>query len=209
MSRSLARIIPQIFRNDIVESPLRRWGLGPFGRSSGTGLDLIDREFNRMENMMARMQNEMWRNLESSFPMSRNLDDFGGGQNFTRIVGENGKQKLQVQFQAENCKPEDIEVKTKGNMLEIRAKQEDSGKDYSSYHEYTQLLTLPDGVKAEELTCKFEDGVVTLEAPYTKPALEAGGESKEVQVEHQKSEPVRKEIPIKREQETGQEQRTA
>jgi len=76
-------------------------------------------------------------------------------------------------------------------------------------------LTLPDGVKAEELTCKYEDGVVTLEAPYVKPALE-GGESRDVQVQHQQAEPLRKEIPIrresaedKREQETGQEQRSA
>ncbi|OQV18122.1 hypothetical protein BV898_07709 [Hypsibius exemplaris] len=203
MSRALARMIPQFFRNDLVEGPLRRgagWGLSPFaGRPSSLGgMDFFDREINRMENLMAHMQNEMRRDLNSFLPLVRNQDYFDGGQNLINIVGENGKQKLQVKFQAENCKPEDIEVKTKGNLLEIRTKQEDNGKDYSSYHEYTQMLTLPEGVNAEELTCKFEDGVVTLEAPYTKPALQAG-ETKDVPVEHQPAEPVRKEIPIKRE----------
>jgi len=192
MSRALARIIPQILRNDLVESSFPRWVVSPFGRN--TGMDYFDREFRRMDNLMARMQNELWRNVDG-FP--REPECFNAGQNYFKIVEEDGKQKMRVQFQAENCKPEDIEVRTKGNLLEIRAKQEESGQDYSSYHEYTQSITLPVGVKAEELTCQFESGVVTLEAPYVKPAVEAN--AKEVPVQHQQPEPVRKEIPIKHE----------
>jgi len=192
MSRSLARIVPQIFRNDLLESsPFRRW-VSPFGRN--TGGDYLDREFNRMENLMSRMQNEMWRNFNDS---PRVPEYFNAGQNVFKIVEEDGKQKMRVQFQAENCKPKDIKIKTKGNLLEIRAKQEESGDNYSSYHEYTQALTLPEGIKSEELTCQFEDGVVTLEAPYTKPTLEAGSDAKTVSIKQ--AEPVRKEIPIKRE----------
>jgi len=153
-----------------------------------------------MENLMARMQNEMWRNMDVYSPVRMpDPEYFNAGQNLFKIVEEDGKQKMQLQFQAENCKPDDIEVKTKGNLLEVRAKQEETGKDFSSYHEYTQMITLPDGVKADELTCRFEDGLVTLEAPYTNPALETGAK-KDLPVEHQQSEPVRKDIPIKREE---------
>ena len=83
---------------------------------------------------MARMQNDLWRNVEPFNRDFNNVEYFGAGQNPIKIVADNGTQKIQLQFQAENCKPEDIEVKTKGNSVEIRAKQEESGKDYASYH---------------------------------------------------------------------------
>lgn len=157
---------------------------------------------------MNRMHNDLWQSFDSSFG---GLGNFGRSQdplrNLFRIVEEDGKRKVRVQFDAENVKPEDIEVKAVGNDLEIRAKSEDKGDYHSIYQEYTRRFTLPQGVKPDEMTCKFENGVVTLEAPYTPPAIEAETiNSKQIPIKlepgsQQQQEQQSKEIPIKREAE--------
>ena len=120
-----------------------------------------------------------------------------------RVVEEDGKKKVRVHFDAHDIKPEDIEVKSSGNRLEIHAKTEEKSDYHHLYQEFSRTFTLPEGVKAEELTCNFEDGLLTLEAPYTPPAIE-GQETKKIDIKREEREPVRKQIPIKQQDQNQQ-----
>lgn len=145
---------------------------------------------------MDRMHNDLWHSsslLENPQGSQRGKMN----QDLFHIVEENGKKKMRIVFEAERCKPEDIEIKAKGNHLEIKARTEEKGEHFQSIQEYSQYVTLPEGVKAEELTCQFEGGMVTLEAPYTPPAIEA---PKDIPVQKEPAEPpVKHNIPIKHE----------
>ncbi|VDP40888.1 unnamed protein product [Soboliphyme baturini] len=54
-----------------------------------------------------------------------------------------------------------------------------------SKFEFSREYTLPDGVKPEEVTCKYlADGRLTIEAPCTAPALPASAD-KDIPVKHE------------------------
>ncbi|XP_055337160.1 major egg antigen-like [Paramacrobiotus metropolitanus] len=189
MSRALVRVLPRFLRNEFPE--LRLVNRTPFGYGwMSPSFGSLDREFRQVENMMDRMQSDIARSFSEFFPNGVQSQQ---RSSMFRLVEEDGKKKVRVQFDATGIKPEDIEVKTSGNELEIRARQEEKGEYHSIYQEYSRRLTLPEGVKAEELSCKFDDGLVTLEAPYTPPAIEAKPEEGQTALEGAK------EIPIKHE----------
>ncbi|XP_075528687.1 heat shock protein beta-1-like [Dermacentor variabilis] len=76
-----------------------------------------------------------------------------------------------------NCKvhgykPEEISVKAVDDCIEVSAKHEEESEDGSSYvkRELTRRFTLPEGVKAETVTCVLlPSGVLTIEAPKPEP----------------------------------------
>lgn len=147
------------------------------------------------------MQTDLWRSFGQDFPSMGITRSQDPTRNLYKIVEEDGKRKVRVEFDVENIKPENIEVKTMGNHVEIRAKLEEKSNYHTLYQEYSRRIGLPDGVNPQEMTCKFEDGVVTLEAPYSPPAVESGENSKKIEVQHDeaaKSSPP--EIPIKHQQ---------
>ncbi|XP_070381746.1 alpha-crystallin A chain-like [Dermacentor albipictus] len=69
-------------------------------------------------------------------------------------------------------KPEEISVKAVDDCIEVRAKHEEESEDGSSYvkREFTRRFTLPEGVKAETVTCALlSSGVLAIEAPKPEP----------------------------------------
>ncbi|XP_037287988.2 alpha-crystallin A chain [Rhipicephalus microplus] len=76
--------------------------------------------------------------------------------------------KFVVNCNVRGYKPEEISVKAIGDCVEVSAKHEEDSEDGSSYvkRESTQRFTLPEGVKAETVTCALSSsGVLAIEAP--------------------------------------------
>jgi len=100
------------------------------------------------------------------------------------IVEEEGKKKFKLVFDASHFKPNDINVKTNGRRLSISARHETKEKGREEKYEYKREYELPEGVKAEEVTCKYtNDGQLVVEAPYTPPAVES--KEQEISVKHE------------------------
>ena len=80
-------------------------------------------------------------------------------------------------------RPEEVEVSTKSKKITIRAKHESKQGDNTRKYEFHQEFSVPEGVKAEELKCRYmADGNLVLEAPYTEVAKEAIEPPKEQEI---------------------------
>ncbi|KRZ23818.1 Body wall muscle protein HR-29, partial [Trichinella pseudospiralis] len=146
------------------------WWDGPLTDFSRT----VDREMRRFEREMNHFFNY--------FPRP-----FFNAQDYYEpfICEENGMKKFKLRFDVSRFKPEEINVKTSGNKLYFEAKQHSKQDDVESKYEYKREFTLPEGVKAETVQCKYStDGQLVIEAPYDPPpAVE--GKSKEIPVIHE------------------------
>jgi HSP20 family protein len=104
--------------------------------------------------------------------------------------------KLIVRADMPGIDPKNIEVSVTGSELRIHGereeKKETKKRDFFHrevrYGSYDRVLTLPEGVKAEELKATYRDGVLELTAPVPKElarkeikvAVE-GGETKKIE----------------------------
>jgi HSP20 family protein len=104
--------------------------------------------------------------------------------------------KLIVRADMPGIDPKNIEVSVTGSELRIHGereeKKETKKRDFFHrevrYGSYDRVLTLPEGVKAEELKATYRDGVLELTAPVPKQlarkeikvAVE-GGETKKIE----------------------------
>lgn len=89
------------------------------------------------------------------------------------IVEEDGTKKFKLEFDVRRFKPEDVKIATnaKERTLTIEAKREDENSKF----EYRRKITIPEGVKPTDITCKLRsDGVLALEAPYIEPEKPKG-----------------------------------
>ena len=79
--------------------------------------------------------------------------------------------KFQVEFDVQDYRPEELSIKTEGDVLVVLAKHEtkgDGGSKSSSYvsKQFEQRFTLPSGVKPEDITSALsKEGVLTVTAP--------------------------------------------
>ena len=72
--------------------------------------------------------------------------------------------------------PKEIDAKLIGNMLVVKAKREEKKETRKrdlirrevSYGNYERTMTLPEGVKAEDIKATYRDGVLELTAPAPK-----------------------------------------
>ncbi len=81
--------------------------------------------------------------------------------------------RLVVRADLPGVDPKDVEVTVTGNILTIRgsrkSEKETKNRDYLhrevSYGTFERSLTLPEGVKAEEVKASFQNGVLELSIP--------------------------------------------
>ena len=76
---------------------------------------------------------------------------------------------FQVEFDVQDYRPEELSIKTEGDVLVVLAKHEtkdaDGGSSYVS-KQFEQRFTLPSGVKPEQIASSLsKDGVLTISAP--------------------------------------------
>jgi HSP20 family protein len=110
------------------------------------------------------------------------IESYVDGDNFT------------VRVELPSVDPKDVEVKVAGGVLTVKGsreeKQETKKRDFLRrefrYGSFERAITLPEGVKAEDLKATYHDGVLELTAPMPKEALpkevkiqiQHGGEAK-------------------------------
>jgi len=86
-----------------------------------------------------------------------------------RVTYDEGK--FQVEFDVQDYRPEELSIKTEGDVLVVLAKHEtkaDEGSNSGSYvsKQFEQRFTLPSGVKPEEIASSLsKEGVLTVSAP--------------------------------------------
>jgi HSP20 family protein len=89
--------------------------------------------------------------------------------------------KTVVRVDLPGIKREDIEVAVEGDMLEIRGRrQEEKEVKEEDYYcaeravgEFSRAVSLPEGVKAEEIEASCQDGVLEVVVPRPAPAEKA------------------------------------
>lgn len=87
--------------------------------------------------------------------------------------------KLQVEFNVQEYKPEELSIKTEGDVLVVLGKQEvkDGGQTFVS-KQFEQRFSLPSGAKPENISSALsKDGVLTVTAARDPPAIK--GRSKQ------------------------------
>lgn len=146
----------------------------------------IDRTLNDMDSAMRYINREIGR-----------LGSVGGGVGAPRlqgrgnilpsIVDEGGQKKIQYNLNVRGFKPENITLKTKEGQLVVSAKQQEKGEDYCVDREFHRMMTIPEGVKLEDLKSRLTpSGVLQVEAPYNPPAIEGRQEQgKELPIQHE------------------------
>jgi HSP20 family protein len=98
------------------------------------------------------------------------------------VFERNGK--TVVRIDAPGIKREDIDVAVEGDMLVIRGKREEEKEvkedDYycseRASGEFSRAMSLPEGVKAEEIEATYQDGV--LEVTFATPTASAPASAK-------------------------------
>jgi HSP20 family protein len=99
--------------------------------------------------------------------------------------------KFTVRVELPGVDPKDVDVKVAGGILAVKGsreeKHETKKRDFYCrefrYGSFERAITLPEGMKAEDLKASFHDGVLELTAPMPKDAL-----PKEVKVQIQSGE---------------------
>ncbi|KHJ46478.1 Hsp20/alpha crystallin family protein [Trichuris suis] len=130
-----------------------------------------------MENMFSNLHERPWYSPFSAFRPFRESEE-------QTICEEDGVRKLRLKFDVRRFKPQEISVKTSGNKLTIEAKQHVKDEKMESKYDYTRMFTLPDGVKAETVECRYVDGgYLLVEAPYEPPKIETSDQ--QIPVKHE------------------------
>jgi len=88
--------------------------------------------------------------------------------------------KTVVRVDLPGIKREDIEVAVEGDMLVIRGRREEAKeiKEEDFYcaeratGEFSRAISLPEGVKAEEIEASYQDGVLEVVVPAAAPTAE-------------------------------------
>jgi HSP20 family protein len=111
------------------------------------------------------------------------VESYVDGDNFT------------VRVELPGIDPKDVEVKVAGGILSVKGsreeKHETKKRDFFRrefrYGSFERAITLPEGMKAEDLKATYHDGVLELTAPMPKESL-----PKEVKVQIQRGGEVKK-----------------
>ncbi|KAH7970955.1 hypothetical protein HPB49_017233 [Dermacentor silvarum] len=78
--------------------------------------------------------------------------------------------KFVVNCNVRGYNPEEISVKAVDDCIEVSANHEEESEDGYVKRQFTRRFTLPEGVKAETVTCALSSsGVLAIEAPKPEP----------------------------------------
>lgn len=165
-------------QNDLTPSTSsREWGLLPFEEPSSllTPSTFLSSSLFRMMRRMQEEMDKMWSHLaEGSQP------DLALWEPRIDVTEEPAQWNVEVDLPGVN--KENITVDVRDSQLVIHAEmKQDRKEDKPHYHRrerrygsYERRLTLPEGIKDDEITSKFRDGVLTVHIPKSEQAQKAG-----------------------------------
>jgi len=146
------------------------WNLIPWKKNGGDGGALaaepFEREFSRIRNDFDSLMQRMW----TGFP---GFSDEFFESRFGLDVEETDTHYV-ASMPAPGFELSDFDVQVAGNRLIVKAerKQEEKGKNGSSfrYGEFQRTIPLPDGVNEDQITAKFENGILNVTVPLPQQA---------------------------------------
>lgn len=144
----------------------------------------VNRTLREMDNAMRYVNREVERlsGGQGQFSLQPRV-----GELAPDIIDEGGRKKIQYNFDTRGFKPEDITVKTQGGRLVVSGKHQEEGESHRVVREFHRMVTVPQGVKVEDLQSRLEPGgVLRVEAPYTPPAIEQKPQFRELPISHEK-----------------------
>jgi len=146
--------------------PLSTMPWGFFDRQRSMFADMhrdMEEEFKKFDMELERVRSDLFK-LEPA--------DFGNMNSMLLKVDNpivkdlDGNKKLALRFDCSNFKPEEIQVKTKDNVLYVHAKHEENTPNKKVFREFTKQYTLPKTVDPANLkSILTKDGVLNIEAP--------------------------------------------
>ena len=81
-----------------------------------------------------------------------------------------GCDSWKLNLNLEGFKPDELNVKVKGNVVTVDAEQKDEGDGHQWHRKITRVVSLPSTVDADQLqSVRTEAGVLKLTAPFKKP----------------------------------------
>jgi len=181
----------------IIPFGLERSSIDPFfGFGIGDVLGDYDRQMRHMMRELNRMEDQFLSG-HGSGTSGRGDNTWGGVGPLTslmdrsaiapRIVDENGQKMAQYNFDIKGFRPEDVNIKTQDGRLVVSAKHEEKGEDHHAIREFRRMVTLPQGMQVEGMKSRLtNNGVLTISAPYTPPAIEQKSQMQEIPIHHEK-----------------------
>lgn len=84
-----------------------------------------------------------------------------------------GKDKVTVNIEVPGMKKEDVEISLKDDLLTIRGEKKEEKEEQEetryyverTYGRFLRTISLPSGVKADEVKATYKDGVLKIELP--------------------------------------------
>lgn len=132
--------------------------------------DYVFADMRRMETEMEMMRRQMFQLLPHDL-MSGTLDSEIHPR--VPIVQERGENKLKLEFNVQDFRPEEVKVKILGdNILQVRAEHEEKSEAGDMKRRlYVRQYSLPKGVDVEHVRPTLtKDGVLTIEATTSSAA---------------------------------------
>ncbi|WAR26728.1 HSPB1-like protein [Mya arenaria] len=129
----------------------------------------------RFDDSVSRFDRELERFRREMHDLDAEVPELVVAQPF--VTDPEGNRKLSLRFNCDKFKPEEITVKTTGNVLNVHAKHEEDRPGKKVHLEFTRNYTLPKNVDPNSLKSTLsKDGVLQIEAP-APPAVEAPKEN--------------------------------
>lgn len=82
------------------------------------------------------------------------------------------KDAYHASFEVPGVKKEDVKIELNNGMLTVSAEKREKNGDNESSHSLTRSISVPDGVNADTISAKLEDGVLRVTLPkaeHSKP----------------------------------------
>lgn len=75
------------------------------------------------------------------------------------------KDNFYASFEVPGVKKEDVKVELNDRLLTVNVSRKDKSGDEQSTYTYSRSISVPDSVKADAITAKVEDGILTVTLP--------------------------------------------
>merc|ERR1712213_156570 len=114
---------------------------------------------------------------QHSAPGTATLSDMGDSEMSPKAKVTYDQHKFEVEFNVTEYLPEELSIKTEGDVLIVLAKHETKAEGGHSYvsKQFEQRFSLPSGVRPEKIASKLsKDGVLTVTAPRESLAITSG-----------------------------------
>ncbi len=97
--------------------------------------------------------------------LSRFFDSNGSGSGSLATDIHEDKDSYQARFEVPGVKKEDVKIELNDRLLTVSVeKKEKNGEEESSFS-YSRSISVPDSVKADAISAKLEDGMLTVTLP--------------------------------------------